>query len=89
MLLYYNYQGNIVIPIRLSKTSIMITAIKPGPNCHAHHFHPSNPNAHSRKGDFIDHIYNPDFIPIFSAHQFGSTTFFNPFRSLITLYPLN
>ena len=56
MLLYYNYQGNIVIPIRLSNTSNIIKNIRPGPNCQAHHFHPVSDRAHSRKDDFIDHL---------------------------------
>ena len=55
MLLYYGYQGKIVIPIRLSNNSSRIKIIRQGPNCHAHHFQPVNPRAHSRKDDFIDH----------------------------------
>lgn len=55
MLLYYDYQGNIVIPIRLSNNSSRIKIIRQGPNCHAHHFHPVKPRAHLRKDDFIDH----------------------------------
>ena len=46
MLLYYGYQGKIVIPIRLSNTSNNIKNRIPGPSCQAHHFHPVNPKAH-------------------------------------------
>ena len=55
MLLYGHYHGNIVIPIRLSNNSNIIKIKRQGPNCHAHHFHPFSPRAHSRKDDFIDH----------------------------------